>query len=190
MRTMAAAAPACATQRRIQKLRSCIYGTPAPPAAAVNQLLEAGCKRRKQLVWALPSAEGEKELFRFCSFFFPVCKNFMTSAPGLLGLHHRSRRSSCPCSAQDIAPSRPSTVCSQQTPESALRAAAAARPTTGRFQSIPRDPHAMEAGTARLRGRQHRMLRTRVVFDCAADWTRLGVRVTRGRQPRRQRRGW
>ena len=111
MRTMAAAAPACATQRRIQKLRSCIYGTPAPPAAAVNQLLEAGCKRRKQLVWALPSAEGEKELFLYCknSFFFPVCKHFffLTSAPGLLGLHHRSRRSSCPCSAQDIAPIAP-----------------------------------------------------------------------------------
>ena len=56
----------------------------------------------------------------------------------------------------------------QQTPEFALRAAAAARPTTRRFQSIPRDPHAMEAGTARLRGRPHRMLRTRVVLDCAA----------------------
>ena len=33
---------------------------------------------------------------------------------------------------------------------------------------LPRDPHAMEAGTARLRGRPHRMLRTRVVLDCAA----------------------
>jgi hypothetical protein len=40
-----------------------------------------------------------------------------------------------------------------QTPLSALRAAEAARPTTGRFQSIPRDPHTMEAGTARLRDR-------------------------------------
>ena len=34
------------------------------------------------------------------------------------------------------------------------------------------------------------MLRARVVFDCAAAWTRLGVRVTRGRRPRRRRRGW
>jgi hypothetical protein len=75
-------------------------------------------------------------------------------------------------------------------PEYALRAAAAARPTTRRFQSIPRDPHAMEAGTARLRGRPHRMLRTRVVLDCAAAWTRLDVRVTRGRRPRRRRREW
>ena len=33
-------------------------------------------------------------------------------------------------------PSRPSAVCGQQTPESALRAAAAARPTTGRFQRL------------------------------------------------------
>ena len=41
-------------------------------------------------------------------------------------------------------------------------------PTTRRFQSIPRDPHAMEAGTARLRGRPHRMLRARVVLDRAA----------------------
>ena len=41
--------------------------------------------------------------------------------PGPLGLHHRSRRSSCPCSAQDIAPSRPSFVCGQQTPESSRR---------------------------------------------------------------------
>jgi hypothetical protein len=75
---MAAAAPACATQRRIQKLRSCIYGTPAPPAAAVNQLLEAGCKRRKQLVWALPSAEGEKELFCIAKtvFFFLYANTF------------------------------------------------------------------------------------------------------------------
>ncbi len=67
---------------------------------------------------------------------------------------------------------------------------AAARPTAGRLQSIPRDPHAMEAGTARLRARPHSILRTRVLFDCAAAWTRLGVRVTRGRQPRRQRRDW
>ena len=66
----------------------------------------------------------------------------------------------------------------------------AARQTAGRFQSIPRDPHAMEAGTARLRGRPHSVLRARVVFDCAAAWTRLGVRVARGRQPRRRRRGW
>ena len=34
------------------------------------------------------------------------------------------------------------------------------------------------------------MLCARVVLDRAAAWTRLGVRVTRGRQPRRQRRGW
>ena len=85
MRTMAAAAPACATQRRIQKLRSCIYGTPAPPAAAVNQLLEAGCKRRKQLVWALPSAEGEKELFCIAKtvFFFLYANTFFSDVgPG------------------------------------------------------------------------------------------------------------
>ena len=53
-------------------------------------------------------------------------------APG----HRSSRRSSCPCSAPDVAPSRPSTVCGRRTPESALRAAAAARPTTGRFQRL------------------------------------------------------
>ena len=47
----------------------------------------------------------------------------------------------------------------------------------------------MEAGTARLRGRPHKMLRTRVVLDRAAAWTRLGVRVTRDWQPRKQRRG-
>jgi hypothetical protein len=34
-------------------------------------------------------------------------------------------------------------------------------------------------GTARLRGRPHRMLRARVVLDRAAAWTRLGVRVAR-----------
>jgi hypothetical protein len=112
------------------------------------------------------------------------------SPPGLLSLHRRSRRSSCPCSAQDVAPSRPSAICGRRTPESVLRAAAAARPTARRFQSIPRDPHAMEAGTARLRARPHSILRTRVLFDCAAAWTRLGVRVTRGRRPRRRRRGW
>jgi hypothetical protein len=66
----------------------------------------------------------------------------------------------------------------QQTPESALRAAAAARPTTRRFQSIPRDPHVMEAGTARLRGRPHRMLSTHGVLNCAAAWTRLGGPAT------------
>jgi hypothetical protein len=53
-------------------------------------------------------------------------------APG----HRSSRRSSCPCSAPDVAPSRPSTVCGRRTPESALRAAAAARLTTGRFQRL------------------------------------------------------
>ena len=98
-----------------------------------------------------------------------------------------SRRSSCPCSAQDVAPSRPSAICGRRTPESVLRAAAAARPTARRFQRIPGDPHAMEAGTARLRGRPHSMLRRRVVFDCAAAWTRPGVRVTRGRRPWRRR---
>ena len=112
------------------------------------------------------------------------------SPPGLLSLHRRSRRSSCPCSAQDVAPSRPSAICGRRTPESVLRAAAAARPTARRFQRIPGDPHAMEAGTARLRARPHSILRTRVLFDCAAAWTRLGVRVTRGRRPRRRRRGW
>jgi len=45
---------------------------------------------------------------------------------------------------------------------------ATARPTTRRLQSIPRHPHAMESGTARLRGRPHRMLRTRVVLGRAA----------------------
>jgi hypothetical protein len=44
----------------------------------VNQLLEAGCKRRKQLVWALPSAEGEKELFCIAKtvFFFLYANTF------------------------------------------------------------------------------------------------------------------
>jgi len=49
---------------------------------------------------------------------------------------------------------------------------------------------ALEAGTARLRGRPHRMMHKRVVLDRAAPWARLGVRVTRGRQPGRQRRDW
>ncbi len=49
---------------------------------------------------------------------------------------------------------------------------------------------ALEAGTARLRGRPHRMMHKRVVLDRAAPWARLGVRVTRSRQPRRQRRDW
>jgi hypothetical protein len=111
-------------------------------------------------------------------------------APGSPQPTSPSRRSSCPCSAQDVAPSRPSAICGRRTPESVLRAAAAARPTARRFQSIPRDPHAMEAGTARLRALPHSILRTRVLFDCAAAWTRLGVRVTRGRRPRRRRRGW
>ena len=78
----------------------------------------------------------------------------------------------------------------QQTSESALGATAEARPTTRRFQSIPSDPYAMEAGISRLRGRPHRMLHTRVVLDRAADWTRLGVRMTRSRQPRRQQQDW
>ena len=56
--------------------------------------------------------------------------------------------------------------------------------------SLPAIRHAMQAGAARLRGRPHSMLLTRVVFDFAAAWTRLGVRVTRGRRPRRRRRGW
>jgi len=38
----------------------------------------------------------------------------------------------------------------------------------------------MEAVTARLWGRPHSVLRARVVFDCTAAWTRLGVRVSRG----------
>jgi hypothetical protein len=79
---------------------------------------------------------------------------------------------------------------SRQAPEYTLHAATTARPTAGRFRSIPRDPHAMEAGAARLRGRPHRMLRARVVLDRAATWTRLGVRVARDRRPRGQRRGW
>ena len=49
------------------------------------------------------------------------------------------------------------------------------------YRVFPRDPHALGVGTARLRGRTHRVLRARVVFDCAAAWARLGVRVTRGR---------
>ena len=63
---------------------------------------------------------------------------------------------------------------SQQPPESTLHTETTARPTTRRFQSIPRNPHAMEAGTTRLRGRPHRMLSMRGVLDCAAAWTRLG----------------
>ena len=63
-------------------------------------------------------------------------------------------------------------------------------PTAGCLQSIPSGPHAMQADAARLRGRPHGMLRARVVLDRAAAWTRLGVRVARGRQPRGQRRGW
>ena len=43
-----------------------------------------------------------------------------------------------------------------------LRASAVARPTIGRFQSIPSDPHVMEAGTARLLGRPRR----RALRDC------------------------
>ena len=58
------------------------------------------------------------------------------SPPGLLSLHRRSRRSSCPCSAQDVATSRPSAICGRRTPESVLRAAAAARPTATRFQKL------------------------------------------------------
>ena len=108
------------------------------------------------------------------------------SPPCLLSLHRSFRRSSCPCSVQDVAPSRPSAICGRRTLESALRAAAATRPTTRRFQSIPHDPHAMEEDTALLRGRPHRMLCTRVVFDCTAACTRLGMLVKRDRQPRRQ----
>ena len=70
--------------------------------------------------------------------------------------------------------------------EGAHGVVATARPTTRRLQSIPCDPHAMEAGTARLRGRPHRMLRARVVLDRSAAWTRLGVHVARGLQPRGQ----
>ena len=36
-------------------------------------------------------------------------------------------------------------------------------PTTRHLQSIPHDPHAMQSGTARRRGRPHRMLRAGVV---------------------------
>ena len=67
---------------------------------------------------------------------------------------------------------------------------AAARPTAGRLQSIPSDPHVMQVGAARLRGRPHGMLRARVVLDRAAAWTRLGVHVARGLQPQGHRRGW
>ncbi len=74
--------------------------------------------------------------------------------------------------------------------ESVLHSAAAARRTTGLFQGIPRDPNAMQAGTAQLRGRPHSMLRASVVFDCVAAWMLLGVRVSLGRRPRRRRRGW
>ena len=49
-----------------------------------------------------------------------------------------------------------------------------------------RDTHKV----AWLRGRPHNVLRARVVFDCVASWTRLGVRVARGRRPRRRRWGW
>jgi hypothetical protein len=80
-----------------------------------------------------------------------------------------------------------------QLTESVLRAAASAHPTAGLFQSILHDPHVMEAGTARLRGRPQSVLCARVVFDCAAAWTRVGVRVSRGRQPWGQQlvwRGW
>jgi len=109
------------------------------------------------------------------------------SPPGLLSLHRRSRRSSCPCSAQDVTPSRPSAICGRRTLESVLRAAAAARPTARRFQRIPGDPHAMEAGTARLRGRPHSMLRKRVVFDRAAAWTcGTGPAAARAAEPRRR----
>ncbi len=61
-------------------------------------------------------------------------------------------------------------------------------PTTASPRSL--DTHAMGVGTARLRGRTHRVLRVCGVFDCAASWTRLGVCVARGRRPRRQLRGW
>jgi hypothetical protein len=59
-------------------------------------------------------------------------------------------------------------------PASVLRAEATTRPTTRLFQSIP---------VTRMRCRvQH--------AACACGvWTRLGVRVVRGRRPRRRRRG-
>ena len=53
----------------------------------------------------------------------------------------------------------------------------------------PRDPHAIQA-TALLRGRPHSVLRAHVVFDCAAAWTRLGVRVPLGRGPLRRLLVW
>ena len=71
---------------------------------------------------------------------------------------------------------------SQQTPESDNK-------TLPKYSPRPACD-ALEAGTARLRGRPHRMMHKRVVLDRAAPWARLGVRVTRGRQPRRQRRDW
>ena len=58
------------------------------------------------------------------------------------------------------------------------------------YRVFPRDPHSLGVSTAGLRGRTHRVLRARVVFDCAAVWTLLGVRVSLGRRQRRQRRGW
>ena len=66
---------------------------------------------------------------------------------------------------------------------------ATACPTAGRLQIIPHDPHAMGAGTTRLRERPHRVLRARVVLDRAAAWMRLGVCLARGRQSQGRRRG-
>jgi hypothetical protein len=99
------------------------------------------------------------------------------SPPGVPSLHRRSRLSSCPCSAQDVAPSHPfsstqATIrCERGAPRgrgSANSVVATARPEAGRLHSIPRDQHAMGAGTARLRGRPHGMLRARVVLGRAA----------------------
>ena len=57
------------------------------------------------------------------------------------------------------------------------------------YRVFPHDPHVMGVGTARLRGRPHRVLRTHVELDRAAAWTRMSVRLERDRQPQGRRRG-
>ena len=57
------------------------------------------------------------------------------------------------------------------------------------YRVFPRDPHALGVDTARLRGRPLRVLHTHVELDRAAAWTRMSVRLARGRQPRGRRRG-
>ncbi len=56
------------------------------------------------------------------------------------------------------------------------------------YRVFPRDPHALGVGTAKLRGRPHRVLCTHVELDRAAAWTRMSVRLTLDRQPRGRRR--